>query len=49
MVDNLDNGGELAGVLTLVDKDDTANLDQSPVGSLNGSFSGHLWCYADSF
>jgi hypothetical protein len=33
VVDNLDNGSELAGVGTAADQHDTANLNQLPLGN----------------
>lgn len=33
MVDDLDNGGQAASVRTLLDQDNTADLDEAPVGS----------------
>lgn len=41
LVDDLDNSGELTGVSTLSDEDNTAELDKSPVGSLDSGF-GHF-------
>jgi len=42
VVNDLDNSSELAGVLALVDKDDTANLDESPVDALHNSLGRHF-------
>lgn len=36
MVDDLDNGGQAAGVRTLLDQDDTADLNEAPLGSRDG-------------
>lgn len=36
VVDDLDNGGQAAGVRTLLDQDDTANLNEAPLGSRDG-------------
>lgn len=44
MVDDLNNGSELTSVSALVDQDNTANFNKSPVGSLDGSFCRHFCC-----
>lgn len=44
VVDDLNNGGELTSVSTLVDQDNTANFNKSPVGSLDGSLCRHFCC-----
>jgi hypothetical protein len=42
VVNDLNNGGQLALVLALVDQDDTADFDQSPVGGLNRGLGRHF-------
>lgn len=45
VVDNLDNSGKLALESTaILDKDNTANLDLSPVGSLDRCVSHFFDC-----
>ena len=48
VVDDLDNGSELAGVWASGEENDTADLDQSPLGRLDLSVTHYARCVVRS-